>query len=104
MEMDASESRRWSTNLVGPLPPELGRSRTIGHRPLIAYFLAYAIFPMLTSRLGALLLATVAHGARLVAVNHSLALDGNPFTLQAVLYSPTPWGYDTDLHYHSARL
>ena len=43
-------------------------------------------------------------GARLVAQNRSLFLDGasEPFTLRAVLYSPTPWGYDDDLHYHTA--
>ena len=43
-------------------------------------------------------------GARLGAQNRSLYLDGasEPFTLRAVLYSPTPWGYDDDLHYHTA--
>ena len=54
--------------------------------------------------LSLLLLLPSAHGARLAATaNGTLALDGEtPFTLRAILYSPTPWGYDEDLHYHNA--
>ena len=38
---------------------------------------------------------------RLVARNESLILDAGakPTNLRAVLYSPTPWGYDADLYY-----
>ena len=39
--------------------------------------------------------------SRLVAQNRSLILDGvdSPVQLRAVLYSPTLWGYDTDIFY-----
>ena len=58
-------------------------------------------------RLGvfALLVLSVAHAARLTAgSNRRLLLDlaPSPFILKAVLYSPTPWGYDDDLHYRTA--
>ena len=38
---------------------------------------------------------------RLVALNQSLILDAGakPTQLRAVLYSPTPWGYDDELYY-----
>lgn len=50
-----------------------------------------------------LLLAAVAHGTRLTARNNSLILNGEttPFVLRAVLYSPTPWGYDDELYYQT---
>ena len=45
--------------------------------------------------------AQPAAAARLVAQNRSLILDevDSPVQLRAVLYSPTLWGYDTDIFY-----
>ena len=49
-------------------------------------------------------LLSVARAARLTAgADRRLVLDSvpSPFILKAVLYSPTPWGYDEDMYYQS---
>ena len=38
---------------------------------------------------------------RLVSTNSTLLLDGSPHQLHAVLYTPTPWGFDKDLFYQT---
>lgn len=44
----------------------------------------------------------VAAAPRLTVNGSDLSLDGKLFQLRAVLYSPTPWGYDDDLFYRTA--